>query len=419
MEPPMVGEKIKAPCVKRFCTWRPGQYLRSSARLLTWMLLRAGGQAALIVLVARAIGADDYGQLVAALAIAALVTPFAGLGLSGMLLRNAAKDPDNSLVYLRRALRIWVASTAVCIALVWPLTRSLLPDGVTWLPACIAIAVEIAVSSLTEIAARYQQSQHRINAYGAANAGPVAARLLAVGSLLALDPMPDLQGVFWTHAAGGLVYCLWLWRRLSGTLRGGDAPEPMTATSGVPFALGALAMRLQAEFNKPVLAHLGFGIAGNFNAAQRATDLVSMPLLALQEALWPRLYAQRDPSRRLRQTGVFLAALALLWGGGLWLAAPLLPKLLGEDFSDAVAVMRALAWLPVLQLLRSLFNFSIIHAGTTRLLGWANGLGAIVSVVSVAGLVPILGATGAIVACYAAELSMIAILGTGLRLRDK
>jgi len=381
------------------------------------MLVRAGGQAALVVLVARAIGADDYGQLVAALAIAALVTPFAGLGLYGMLLRNAAKDPENTLIYLGRALRIWTASTAACIAFVWPLASFVLPDGVTWLPACVAIAVEITVSSLTEIAARYQQSQHRIDAYGAANAGSVAARLVAVASLLALDPTPDLQGVFWAHATSGLIYCLWLWSRLPDTMQGGDAREPMTATSGIPFALGALAMRLQAEVNKPVLAHLGFAIVGNFNAAQRATDLVSMPLLALQEALWPRLYAQPDPFRRLRQTGAFLAALGLLCGGALWLAAPLLPKLLGADFNDAIAVMRALAWLPALQLLRSLLSFSIIHAGATRLLGWASGLGAVVSVASVAWLVPILGPTGAVVASYAAELSMIAVLGAGLRRR--
>ena len=419
MDPPMVGEKIRTPLLTRICAWRPGQYLRSSTGLLGWMLLRAGGQAALVVIVARAIGAEDYGQYVAALAVAAFLTPFAGLGLAGMLLRNAAKDPLHASIYLGRAMRLWLGSTAACILLAWPIAALLLPDGVAWLPACAAIAVEIAASSLTEIEARRQQAQHRTHAYGAANAGLVAARLLAIGSLLALDATRDVQAVFWAHAAGGLAYCLLLWQRMPWPLPRGEAPERMTATSGVPFALGALAMRLQGEFNKPVLAHLGFGIAGNFNAAQRANELVSMPLLALQETLWPRLYAQEDPSRRLRLTGAFLIVLALACGVALWFAAPLLPFLLGADFEQAVAIMRALAWLPTLQVTRSLLNFRIIHAGGTRVLGWAYGIGAVVSVASVAWLVPAHGTAGAITASYAAELAMITVLAVGSQLWSK
>src|SRR3546814_2019418 len=75
--------------------------------------------------------------------------------------------------------------------------------------------------------------------------------------------------------------------------------------------MAAFATKLQAEFNKPILAHLGFDLAGAYNVAQRASDLASMPLSALQESLWPRLYAQQNPIRQLCRTGLVLLTLAL------------------------------------------------------------------------------------------------------------
>src|SRR3546814_18531870 len=91
----------------------------------------------------------------------------------------------------------------------------------------------------------------------------------------------------------------------------------MLATSGLPFSMAAFATKLQAEFNKPILAHLGFDLAGAYNVAQRASDLASMPLSALPESLWPRLYAQPNPLRQLCRTDPGLLTLALGFGCAL------------------------------------------------------------------------------------------------------
>jgi len=112
-------------------------------------------------------------------------------------------------------------------------------------------------------------------------------------------------------------------------------------------------VRLQSEFNKPVLAHLGFDLAGAYNVAQRTNEIVGMPLSALQESLWPRLYAHPDPLRQLRRSGLLLLLLATACGIFIWLAAPLLPLIVGSDFDKAATAMRSLAWLPLLQSLRS------------------------------------------------------------------
>src|SRR3546814_6349238 len=114
----------------------------------------------------------------------------------------------------------------------------------------------------------------------------------------------------------------------------------MSATSGLPFSMANLSMRLQGEFNKPALAHLSFGLVGTYGVGQRVNDLASMPLIALQEALWPKLYSHQDPLNQLRRTGIILLLMAAMCSSAIWLTAPVVPLLFGNDFNGITHVMR-------------------------------------------------------------------------------
>lgn len=392
--------------------WRPGKLARHGGVTLGWMLLRAGAQAATVVLLARVLGATAYGQVVAILATASLVVSFAGLGLSHIVLRNAARDPTHEAVYFGLARRWWVLTLVPCAVAAIAIAAMLLPGNLPALAACVAIAAEIAAVSITELGARHRQAQQDMHAFGAIQAGLPLVRL---GTLTVLLPTLDAVSantVLWAYAASGLAYTAFLYRRLRVTASSDNAAatEVMTATSGLPFSLAVFATKLQAELNKPVLAQTSFGLAGNYNVAQRVVDMASLPLMALQEALWPRLYAQPNPMRQLRRTGLVLMAVALVLGAALWLAAPLLPALLGESFANTVDVLRWLAWLPLLQAFRALLNFHAIHHRRMQMIGWAYALGATVSVAGVTILVPAFGMTGAVVVGYVAEAAMIVFL---------
>ena len=67
---------ILAP-LHRALAWRPGGYLRASGALFGWLAVRTLAQTALFVLVARTLGADGYGSLIAVMALAG-VFGFAG-----------------------------------------------------------------------------------------------------------------------------------------------------------------------------------------------------------------------------------------------------------------------------------------------------------------------------------------------------
>ncbi|WP_156913850.1 lipopolysaccharide biosynthesis protein [Comamonas badia] len=392
--------------------WRPGQLARHGGVLLAWMLVRAGAQAATVILLARVLGASSYGAFVATIAVAGFVAPLVGLGLSNIVLRNGARDPTHLPYYFQRAARIWGMTLMPGMALVAALVVWLLPAGLPLSAMFAATSAEVAATTLTELRARQRQAEHQIGGYGAINAGLPLLRLVVLGLLVGGAGMLTLSDALWAYAFASMLYILLLMPgvRMPHTTSTAEPTEDMTLGSGLAFSLAALAMRLQGEFNKPILARLGTNLAGNYNIAQRAVDMASLPLMALQEALWPRLYAQANPLPQLRRSGLMLMALALLLGCGLWLTAPLLRWIVGREYDEAISVLRMLAWLPLLQVGRSLLNFHIIYCGRMALIGWACTLGGAASVLGVLAFVPVYGVSGAVLTSYAAEILMFVFL---------
>lgn len=402
--------QLKDNC--RLPLWRPGRLARHGGALLGWMLLRAAFQAATIILLARTLTAQAYGEFVAVVAVAGFATPLAGMGLANMVLRNVARDPQAARWYLQRAMSTWTWTLLPLAGIVIIIALLLIPKGPPVAAMGAAVIGELLATSLTELAGRYRQAQHRHHSYGAINAGLPLSRLLALAVLMLLAGKVDIASVLWTYMGGSLAYLGLLWpvvrpAKLTPTV---IPAESMSVISGLPFSASALAMRLQGEFNKPILAHAGFGLAGTYNIAQRAVDMVSLPLLALQEALWPKLYAQENPLPQLRRTGAALLLLASVVGALIWMVAPLLPVAVGEVHEDSVRVLRMLAWLPLLQAGRSLLNFRAIHYGHMHHISWACMIGAVVGVLAVGLLVPVQGMAGAAIASYIAEIAMSMVL---------
>lgn len=388
-------------------SWRPGRYLRNSGLLFGWLSLRALAQAAMVVVLSRLLGATDYGRFVTIVAVASFLIPFAGLGLSGLLLRDGARNPAAIDRMLGQALRVWLHSTMICSAIALGLAWIMLPRDVPWRAASVLIVVEVASTSLTDLLARSEQARHRISQYGAINAGLPLTRLLAL-AIYAGMMEPTLNGWLWAYTVAGIAYAATTCARLQPNTHADASAPGLSIHEGLPFAAAALALRLQAEFNKPLLARVGFDQAAYMGIAQRATDLLNLPLMAMQEALWPRLYADNEGHARLRRASLALVSLGILTGIALWLCAGLVPRLLGKDFAPAISAIRWLAWLPTLQLLRGFSNFRVVAAHRTNIVGISYVVGVLAALGLMAVLIPPFGLKGAVVAAYLSEAVVIA-----------
>jgi O-antigen/teichoic acid export membrane protein len=388
--------------------WRPGGYLRNSGQLLLWMAVRAVAQAVLVVALSRLFGASIYGKFVTVVSIPSFLMPFAGLGLSGILLRDGARNPEQLDGLLASSLHTWTWSTVVCAVLGCVAGMALLTEGIPMLAALALIAAEIVSTSLVDLLARAEQAAHRAGRFGAINAGLPVARLVALLGYWK-GGHHTLGGWMWAYAGAGIAYtvAMLVWLKPQ-TQTNADTPR-LRIREGLPFGTAALALRLQAEFNKPLLARIGFDQAADMGVAQRAVDLASLPLVALQEVLWPRLYSSDNGHMRLRTAALSLVAIGLLVGAALWVCAGLVPWLLGADFSPTVPVIRWLAWLPVLQLLRNFSNFNVVVAHRTDIVGTSYLTGSLVAVGLAATLIPRYGMAGALATAYLSETSIIAI----------
>lgn len=395
--------------ITRLRCWRPGAYARDGLRIFGWFALRTAAQAAMVLLLAHWLGAESYGTFVAALAVASFFTPLAGLGLGSVLLVRVARDPAQLPALQQRVRRLWVVSAGVftmiaCAAMVWSLPR------VTPLWALGALAAaEVAAASRVEIEARVAQALCQTHRFGAIQAGLPLARLLTCAPATMLAPATPSAWMF-AYALATWLYVIALESLVPIEPRSETVHPPSSGhpgsplvREGLPFAGGALALRLQVEFNKPVLAQIAYAEAGALNVAQRIIDLVALPLAALQEALWPRVLGAAQPSQRLWRTGTLLVLLALV--GGLFIAfiSPFVPWLLGADYGQATQALVWLAGLPALQVLRNLGNMAILAQQRHHRLLHAHAAAAASGVVLTFLLVPRLGIAGAIWAMYGSE----------------
>ena len=407
---------ILAP-LHRALAWRPGGYLRASGALFGWLAVRTAAQTVLFVLVARTLGAEGYGSLIAVMAIATFFAPLAGLGGQSLLVREGARNPQNLPIHLGDALRLWAVSVVPMSALAYAACFLILPPALpAWAVAAIVLA-DLAGASLLELLARTWQAVQRMAGFGAAMAGLIALRLAVFCALLSAGaPTPQA----WAAWYGGIT-CVYVLLaagtvvRQFGWPRPSETPLRRLATAGFPFAFAGAAMRAQAEANKPILARLDtLAGAGVFSAAQRVTDLLTVPLQALLETLTPRAFRSAPTVRQAFVLGS--PAIALAIGGGLLvvLCAEWLPVLLGASYQDVVTVTRLLAFLPCLFVIRMVLTTVLAGLGRQIHFYSAYGLGAGIGVVITALLVPTFGVPGAAFAAYAPELAMITFQGYAL-----
>ena len=410
---------ILAP-LHRVLAWRPGGYARDGARIFGWLLLRAVAQAATVLMLARWLGASGYGAFVAALAVASFFTPLAGLGLGGVLLVRGARAPGQLPALQARAASIWAASAVAFTVLATAAMAWSLPAGQPLWALVALAAAEVAGASWVELQARSAQALRQPHRFGAIQAGLPLMRLFALAAIMSLAP-PDPAVWMAAYAVASLLYVGGL--ALQHAAAQPTPPHALPAANaitllrdGLPFAGGAVALRLQAEFNKPVLAQMDYALAGNFSAAQRAVELATLPLAALQEALWPRIYASDDPNTRLRRSGAVLVLLSLASGALLAAFAPLLPWLLGEGYAPAAQTMAALALLPAVQMVRNLGNAWLIANGASQSLYLVYAAAAATGALLALLLVPRFSLTGAVWALYGSEAVAIGVqLVTSLR----
>jgi PST family polysaccharide transporter len=384
------------------------------AHFVAWLvgerLVRGTVTVVALAAVARHLAPAGFGILNFALAVVALATPLAQLGLESVLVRDLVRFPEKAgqLLGSSFALRL-VAGCVIAGALVVSCHHSTLLGGASTalIPLCVIVIVQAGEVADCWFRSRVQ-SRVVVFIRGGVIVAGAAVKLILVATGAGIAAFAWVYSIEAAAFAAGLMLCI----RVTG-----DRPPPMKFDAAVAadllrecwgYALAGFLAAIAVRADQIAVAGmLGDNAAGLYYGALRLMELPILVATATATSLFPALaVADDDPAMHARLETVFglISAISWITAIGATLTAPwVVPIILGAAYQAAWPVLVIHGW-------ASLFFFSgmirayylaLRRAPGTQAIAAAMALG--IQVLCNYALVPRLGIEGAALAFLATQ----------------
>jgi O-antigen/teichoic acid export membrane protein len=313
------------------------------------------------VLVARSLGAEQYGYFAGCVALALILAPYTSLGAGNLLVRAAARRPGDLPGYWYSgivSILVLGSSLAVLAAVTWGSVVD--HPGFTRMAFYILLA-DLVFTRFVELSAQSFQSAGRLHYTALVQLCLTVMRLLAaVAALTVVDAgsAQEWAGLYLVSTALSALFAIVLATALLDLGR----PRRQMALlvwrerkAGALFSLSLSAQSVHNDADKAILLQLANpAAAGAYSAAYKLVDAAFIPLRSLFAATYADFFRRGEAGvSASRRFGLRLLPFVGLYGlfaaAALLLARPLVPRLLGSDYTDLSAI---LAWLCALPLLR-------------------------------------------------------------------
>ena len=348
------------------------------ARNASWLLAGQGLglvlQAVYFVILARLLGPVQYGVYAGAFAFASLVAQYSALGTGTLFLRYVSSDRATFAVYWGNIL---VVTSVVGGGLVVAL--DLLGPRVLN-PASAALVLLAAIGNcicqqLTIESGRVFQTFEKMGWTALINLLTNLLRTIAAAAMLiAMHRCTAWQWALVSTlvsalAAGAIVVTI--------TLRFGRPRfDPKLflkrGAEGLGFAVAMSTSSLYNDLDKTMLSHYGMNRDnGIYTVAYRIVDIATIPIFSIRDAAMPRFFtlgregvaASAELAFRLLRRTLALGALATV---AMFLAAPLIPVIVGHGFLEGVAALRWLCLIPLFRSVHQMTGCALTGAGMQR-----------------------------------------------------
>lgn len=348
----------------------------SLARNASWMLLGQAlkllVQALYFTVIARSLGAQNYGAFVGVVGLVGILSPFGTLGSGYLLIKNVARDHLQFRKNWGTALLTTFFSSSILFGIVVLLSRFLLPSAIsTWLVMSIA-ASDLFGLSITGICGQAFIAFERLKWTALINVTLSTVRLAAAAILAALHHTPSVLqwGQFYLGSTslvalvavvlvavklGAPAFSLWR-----------TAAE---AREGFYFSVNQSAQTVYNDIDKAMLVRLGtLEATGIYGAAYRLIEVSFAPVASLLVAAYPNMFRTGTGgiSATARYAGPLIAR-ALGYAGFIGIVlvagAGVVPYILGDQYRLTVEALRWLAVLPALRVVHTFLSDALAGAG--------------------------------------------------------
>jgi O-antigen/teichoic acid export membrane protein len=309
-------------------------------------------QSAYFLIIARSLGAVQYGSFIGVMALVKLVVPFANWGAPHILMKHVSRDRTVFRQYWGNTLWITgVLGTLFLIAILLFNKFALTDQYSVILLLSIGLA-ELIFARVHEAAIKSFMSTNLFGLDAQINILLSLNGLVAAVCLLIFFPSPS--AVTW-----GILYLI---SRLLTALisfflvcRNLGTPEPKLSlmkpeiTQGFYFSVGLSSQTIYNDIDKAMLASMStFAATGIYGAAYRMIDVAMIPVLSVLGVTYAQFF--KKGASGIGGSLAFAKRIVPMAGGygllasvGLWLCAPLVPYILGKEYADSVEALRWLA----------------------------------------------------------------------------
>ena len=362
---------------------------KSLARLSSYLFLVQIAAYALplvtIPLLTRALGSDGYGRLIFATTVGSYVLLLVDFGFSLSATRAIAVNRQNrdarSRIYLATTLS---KSGFLLIGVLLLLVINAIIGGIGPDPKLIFIALGNAISSIL-MPDWYYQGTERTHIFSVI---ALSSRLAALPLLFCYVHSPsDIWAALaincWMPCVGGLVATGYLW--LSREIR----LVQISATdvwdhirSGAPCFVSMAGVNLYTTVNMTTIgATLGPAALAYYAVAEKIVRICELCNMPITQAAYPRVAAEVAASKSrakelIKRIASVQLCIALLLSSVVIIFPDLIVKLLfGQSFGPAVAIVRIVAFIPLIKALSGVFgtlvmlNYGLTKSYTSTIVG--------------------------------------------------
>lgn len=331
-----------------------------------WTLLGNGArllfQGVYFVLIARILGAHQYGTFITVTAAAAIVSPLVGNGFSSLMIKHVAHDATRLPEAFGNVLLVTLGSGLLLSALLIPACLTWLPHSIPFAVIVMLLAADVLLIPYVTTAGVVFWSLERMGWTAALNALISLSRLLGIVVIMLLH-RPTLMAWSVTYLITSSL-CAMIGLACALSVVGKPRPRLETIRTdlkeGFYFSTSLSAQTIYNDIDKTLLGRLStLESVGIYGAAYRLIDFAFTPINALLSAAYPSFFRHgRDGIHTSLRYGRGLAKrilpYSLLASVALFAGAPLVSWVLGHQYAE---VTEALRWLAVLPLLKTVHYF--------------------------------------------------------------
>jgi O-antigen/teichoic acid export membrane protein len=329
-------------------------------------------QAIYFVIVARFLGAENYGSFIAVTALASIIFPFAALGSEHILVKYVAVNRASFPTYWGNALLILLINSGLITAILLILSSVIFAENISYLTILIILLADLFCLGLFDASCKAFIASNLVKKSAQLGILNTCGKLLAALSLAVFFPKPNTTT--WaclyliSSATIGLVAILSV-NHVVGSARFNLSKLKSEIKHGIYFSISASANNINSSLDKTMLANMStLNATGIYGSAYRFIDVGYVPLMALFSASYTKFFQHGSSGIRsslgfAKQLFPFLLGYALLSILGYLVFAPILPIILGEEYADAIAALRWLAPIPALAAFQMLAADTLTGAG--------------------------------------------------------